>query len=62
MIRNKINIEKECLFYKFLPNNFNFRKLTMEEVVVTGMGCVTPLGFNPIELWSNLMAENVWYF
>ena len=29
----------------------------MEEVVVTGMGCVTPLGNNPNELWTNLMAE-----
>lgn len=29
----------------------------MEEVVVTGMGCVTPLGNNPNELWTNLLAE-----
>lgn len=29
----------------------------MEEVVVTGMGCVTPLGNNPDELWTNLLAE-----
>ena len=29
----------------------------MEEVVVTGMGCVTPLGNNPNELWANLLAE-----
>jgi 3-oxoacyl-[acyl-carrier-protein] synthase II len=25
-------------------------------VVVTGMGCVTPLGHSPTELWGNLMA------
>lgn len=29
----------------------------MEEVVITGMGCVTPLGNNPDELWANLLAE-----
>ncbi|HQB64946.1 MAG TPA: beta-ketoacyl-ACP synthase II [Fibrobacteraceae bacterium] len=29
----------------------------MEEVVVTGMGCVTPLGNNPNELWTTLLAE-----
>jgi len=28
----------------------------MEEVVVTGMGCVTSLGNTPDELWNNLLA------
>ncbi|MDR1830259.1 MAG: beta-ketoacyl-ACP synthase II [Candidatus Fibromonas sp.] len=28
----------------------------MEEVVVTGMGCVTDLGNTPDELWNNLLA------
>jgi 3-oxoacyl-[acyl-carrier-protein] synthase II len=28
----------------------------MEEVVITGMGCVTDLGNTPDELWSNLLA------
>ncbi len=28
----------------------------MEEVVVTGMGCVSSLGNSPDELWSNLLA------
>jgi 3-oxoacyl-[acyl-carrier-protein] synthase II len=28
----------------------------MEEVVITGMGCVTDLGNAPDELWSNLLA------
>ncbi len=28
----------------------------MEEVVVTGMGCVSPLGNTPEELWKNLLA------
>ena len=31
----------------------------MEDVVVTGMGCVSPLGNTPEELWKNLLAE-VW--
>jgi len=30
----------------------------MEEVVVTGMGCVTDLGNTPDELWNNLLAGN----
>ena len=29
----------------------------MEEVVVTGMGCVTPLGNTVTELWESLLAE-----
>jgi 3-oxoacyl-[acyl-carrier-protein] synthase II len=28
----------------------------MEEVVITGMGCVTSLGHTPDELWANLLA------
>jgi len=28
----------------------------MEEVVITGMGCVTNLGNTPDELWNNLLA------
>lgn len=28
----------------------------MEEVVITGMGCVTSLGHSPEELWNNLLA------
>lgn len=28
----------------------------MEEVVITGMGCVTSLGNSPEELWANLLA------
>lgn len=28
----------------------------MEEVVVTGMGCVSPLGNTPDELWKNVLA------
>ncbi len=28
----------------------------MEEVVVTGMGCVSSLGNNPADLWNNLLA------
>jgi len=40
---------------KELSCNFLY-SFSMEEVVITGMGCVTNLGNTPDELWNNLLA------